>query len=414
MSINEPETLSKYELHLVRPITPTDLAAAFGPDLVFKESDDGSLTFSHPFHTIRIRPLALTDSFLGPERDWSGLWWEEWWDDDLFWEKIMEKMAEDEDFISPLPIPRDVLATFTHPYALELSGWSSAPSGLRSGPDTLVSRVGGLQIDEEAYVALTENTEEWVEKARAQALHDTAHQWEDVPAAHPAEDEEPSVLRRWMTRLVLGMILVGLWALVAWGWAIDSERLMAAGMAFILLIYLLILYPVLEGAGSALKAALLRVLLVGVPEAALCTAAWLAARASHKDLVIQLAVMAISVVLLCWLPVEVYLRLERGEPAGRRVSWHRLERSLRREIRRLERSRRREMRRSRRGPGQVGEQVLVLPVVVVEHQGMRSVRRSRRSRPCLLVAGTRGVRLRTAGRFWSRTVLEAPVNRLSL
>ncbi|WP_454931972.1 hypothetical protein [Actinomyces oricola] len=396
MIINEPETLSKYELHLVRPITPTDLAAAFGPDLVFKESDDGSLTFSLPFHTIRIRPLALTDSFLGPERDWSGLWWEEWWDDDLFWEKIMEKMAEDEDFISPLPIPRDVLATFTHPYALELSGWSSAPSGLRSGPDTLVSRVGGLQIDEEAYVALTENTEEWVEKARAQAEHDTALQWEDVPAAHPAEDEEPSVLRRWMTRLVLGVILVGPWALVAWGWAIDSERLMAAGMAFILIIYLLILYLVLEGAGSALKAALLRVLLVGVPEAALCTAAWLAARANHKDLVIQFAGMAI-LLLFFWVLFDVLLHLESD------VGW-----------RRLERSRRREIHRSGQGPGQVGGQVVVLPVVAVEHRGMRSVRRSRRSRPCLLVADAQGVRLRTAGRFWSRTVLETPVNRLSL
>lgn len=421
MIINPPKIV-EYELHLARPITPTDLAAAFGPDLVFEESpDDGSLTFSHPFHTIRIRPLDPADSFLGPKRDWSGLWWEEWWDDELYWEKIMEKMREDEDFTPPLPIPRDVLATFTHPYTLEMSGWSSAPSGLSSGPDTLVSRVGGLQIDEEAYVVLTENTKEWVEKARAQAEHDTAQQWEDAPAARPAEDDEPSVLRRWMTRLVLGMILVvllvGPWALVAWGWAIDSERLMTVGMAFILLIYMFILYLVLEEAGSARMAVLLRVLLVGVPEAALCTAVWLAARAGNMHLMAYFAAMAILVLLLCWLPVEVGLRLEpdeTGAPAGRRISWRRLERSLRRETRRLERSRRREMRRSGQGPGQVGEQVLVLPVVAVGRRRMRSMRRSRRSRPCLLVANAQGVRLRTAGRFRSRTVLETPVNRLSL
>lgn len=399
MIVNEPEILSEYELHLVRPITPIDLAAAFGPDLVFEESpDDGSLTFSHPLHTIRIRPLALDDSLLGPRRDWSGLWWEDWWDDEAYWETIMETMQEDEDFTPPLPIPRDVLATFTHSYVLEMSNWYSAPSGLQDGLDTLVFRVGGLLIDnEEGRVVLTENTEEWVKKARAQALHDTAHQWEDAPVARPVEDGEPSVLRRWMTRLVLGMILVlllvGPWALVAWGWAVASERLMVVGGAFILLAYMFILILVLGEAGSVLKAVLLRVLFVGVPEAALCTAAWLAARASDMDLMAYFAAMA-TLLLIFWVFTDVLLHLESD------VGW-----------RRLERSRRREVHRSGQGPGQIDERVLVLPVISVDHRVTRSVRRSR---PCLLVADAQGVRLRTAGRFRSRTVLETPVNRLSL
>lgn len=395
MIINQPE-ITGHELHLARPITPTDLAAAFGPDLVFEESsDDGSFTFPHPLHAIRIYPLALDDSLLGPRRDWSGLWWEDWWDDELYWETIMEKMQEDEDFTPPLPIPRDVLATFTHSYTLELSGWSSAPSGLQDGLDTLVSRVGGLQINDESRVLRPKNNEEWVEKARARALRDTAHQWEDAPAAHPAEDEEPSVLRRWRTRLILGMILVvllvGPWALAAWGWAIDSERLMTVGMAFFLIIHMFILYPVLEDAGSVLKAVLLRVLLVGVPEAALCTAAWLAARASDMDLMAYFVATAFLLTLV-WVFIEVLLRPD--------VSW-----------RRLERSRRREVHRSGQGPGQIDERVVVLPVTAVNHRVTRSVRRSR---PGLLVADAQGVRLRTAGRFRSRTVLETPVNRLSL
>ncbi|CAM2917638.1 hypothetical protein ACSL103130_06980 [Actinomyces slackii] len=402
MIVNEPEILSEYELHLVRPITLTDLAVAFGPDLVFEESpDDGSLTFSHPLHTIRIHPLALDDSLLGPRRDWSGLWWEDWWDDEAYWETIMETMQEDADVTPPLPIPRDVLATFTHSYVLEMSNWYSAPSGLQDGLDTLVSRVGGLLIDnEEGRVVLTENTEEWVKKARAQAWHDTAHQWEDAPVARPVEDEAPSALRRWMTRLALGMILVlllvGPWALVAWGWAVASERLMNAGAAFILLTYMFILILVLGEAGSVLKAVLLRVLLVGVPEAALCTAAWLAARASDMDLLAYFAAMA-TLLLISWVFIDVLLHLESD------VGW-----------RRLERSRRREMRRSGQDSGQIGERVLVLPVVAVEPRGISGARRSSRGRPCLLVAGARGVQLRTAGRLRSRTVLEAPVSRLSL
>lgn len=43
-------------------------------------------------------------------------------------------MEADGDFTPPPPIAPDVLATFIHPYALELSHWSSAPPGTAQRP----------------------------------------------------------------------------------------------------------------------------------------------------------------------------------------------------------------------------------------------------------------------------------------
>ncbi|MCZ0857762.1 hypothetical protein [Actinomyces israelii] len=63
---------TRHELLLARPITRADLAAAFGPDIVFGESPDGGdFTFFHPFHSIRIRRRPPTD-IPGPQRSGTG------------------------------------------------------------------------------------------------------------------------------------------------------------------------------------------------------------------------------------------------------------------------------------------------------------------------------------------------------
>lgn len=121
-----PEAETRHELRLARPITRADLTAAFGPDIVFEESPDGGdLLFSHPFHSVRIHRRPLTDGPEPPE-EWD---WELWWDKETW-----EKTEADGDFTPPPPIAPEVLATFIHPYALELSHWSSAPPGTAQRP----------------------------------------------------------------------------------------------------------------------------------------------------------------------------------------------------------------------------------------------------------------------------------------
>ena len=151
-----PEAETRHELRLARPIARADLVAAFGPDIVFGESPDGGdFLFLHPFHSIRIRRRPPTDGPVTPE-EWD---WELWWD-----EEVWEKIEADGDFTPPPPIAPDVLATFTHLYSLELSHWSSAPLGLRSGLASLISRIGGIRIDEYCYVRRPAK-EEWAEEA---------------------------------------------------------------------------------------------------------------------------------------------------------------------------------------------------------------------------------------------------------
>lgn len=274
-----PEAETRHELRLARPITRADLTAAFGPDIVFEESPDGGdFLFSHPFHSIRIRRRPPTDGPEPPE-EWD---WELWWDEET-WQKI----KADGDFTPPPPIAPDVLATFTHPYTLELSHWSSAPLGLRSGLDSLISRIGGIRIDEYCCVQRPAK-EEWVEEAGVQ----------DPPgapatAALPAEDQGPSASRRWRRRLVLGAVLTALlaspWALAAWGWSIANENLMAFGMALFIIIHLLILILVPRWVESTRTTVLLFAFFFAAPEAALCSAAWLAARAGDMDLMAYFA-----------------------------------------------------------------------------------------------------------------------------
>ena len=269
-----PEAETRHELRLARPITRADLTAAFGPDIVFEESPDGGdLLFSHPFHSVRIRRRPPTDSPETPE-EWD---WELWWDEET-WQKI----KADGDFTPRPPIAPDVLATFTHPYTLELSHWSSAPLGLRSGLDSLISRIGGIRIDEYCYVRRPAK-EEWAEEAGRGNRPDDTPQPEDPPAALPAEDQGPSASRRWRRRLVLGAVLTALlaspWALAAWGWSIANENLMAFGMALFIIIHLLVLILVPRWVESTRTTVLLFAFFFAVPEAALCSAAWLAAQA---------------------------------------------------------------------------------------------------------------------------------------
>lgn len=402
---------TRHELLLARPITRADLAAAFGPDIVFGESPDGGdFTFFHPFHSIRIRRRPPTD-IPGPPEEWD---WELWWDEEM-WEKI----EADGDFAPPPPIAPEVLATFTHPYTLELSHWSSAPLGLRSGLDSLISRIGGVRIDEYCCVQRPAK-EEWAEEAgvqdppggSAQDRPDDTPQPEDPPdapatAALPVEGQEPSAPRRWRRRLVLGAVLTALlaspWALAAWGWSIANENLMAFGMALFVIIHLLVLILVPRWVESTRTTVLLFAFFFAVPEAALSAAAWLAARAGDMDLMAYFAAGAF-VLPVTWALTELLLRRmdrgERGERDGRRVSW-----------RGLERARQRELRRAGRGPDGPGGQAVVLAVAVVEY---RSIRRVRRRTPYLLIADARGAQMRPAGRLQRRRVLRTIVNRLSL
>ena len=385
-----PEAETRHELRLARPITRADLTAAFGPDIVFEESPDGDdLLFSHPFHSVRIRRRPLTDGPEPPE-EWD---WELWWD-----EETWEKMEADGDFTPPPPIAPDVLATFIHPYALELSHWSSAPLGLRSGLDSLISRIGGVRIDEYCCVQRPAR-EEWAEEAGVQ----------DPPgapatAALPAEGQGPSASRRWRRRLVLGAVLTALlaspWALAAWGWSIANENLMVFGMALLIIIHLLILILVPRWVESTRTTVLLFAFFFVVPEAALCSAAWLATQAGDTDLMAYFAAGAFLLPVI-WALTELLPRLmERGERDGRRVSW-----------RGLERARQRELRRAGRGPDGPGWQAVVLAVAVVECRGIRRVRRRT---PYLLLADARGAQMRPAGRLRRRRVLRAVVSRLSL
>lgn len=264
-----PEAETRHELRLARPITRADLTAAFGPDIVFEESPDGGdLLFSHPFHSVRIRRRPPTDSPETPE-EWD---WELWWDEET-WQKI----KADGDFTPRPPIAPDVLATFTHPYTLELSHWSSAPLGLRSGLDSLISRIGGIRVDEYCCVQRPAK-EEWAEEAGVQDPTGAP-----VTATLPAEDQGPSASRRWRRGLVLGAVLTALlaspWALAAWGWSIANENLMAFGMALFAIIHLLILILVPRWVESTRTTVLLFAFFFAVPEAALCSAAWLAAQA---------------------------------------------------------------------------------------------------------------------------------------
>ena len=393
-----PEAETRHELRLARPIARADLVAAFGPGIVFGESPDGGdFLFLHPFHSIRIRRRPPTDGLEPPEeRDW-----EMWWDEET-WEKI----EADGDFTPPPPIAPDVLATFTHLYSLELSHWSSAPLGLRSGLDSLISRIGGIRIDEYCYVRRPAK-EEWAEEAGRGNRPDDTPQPEDPPAALPAEDQGPSASRRWRRRLVLGAVLTALlaspWALAAWGWSIANENLMAFGMALFAIIHLLILILVPRWVESTRTTVLLFAFFFAVPEAALCSAAWLAAQAGGTDLMACFAAAAFLLPVI-WAPVELFQRrLERGEHderPGRRASW-----------RRLERGRQRELRRAGRGSDGPGGRAVVLPVAVVDCRGIRRVRRRT---SYLLAAGARGVQMRSAGRLWRRTVLRIVVGRLSL
>ena len=294
-----------------------------------------------------------------------------------------------------------MLATFIHPYALELSHWSSAPLGLRSGLDSLISRIGGIRIDEDCCVRRPAR-EEWAEEAGVQ----------DPPgapatAALPAEGQGPSASRRWRRRLVLGAVLTALlaspWALAAWGWSIANENLMAFGMALFVIIHLLVLILVPRWVESTRTTVLLFAFFFAVPEAALSAAAWLAARAGDMDLMAYFAAGAF-VLPVTWALTELLLRRmdrgERGERDGRRVSW-----------RGLERARQRELRRAGRGPDGPGGQAVVLAVAVVEYRGIRRVRRRT---PYLLLADARGAQMRPAGRLRRRRVLRTIVNRLSL
>ena len=391
-----PEAETRHELRLARPITRADLTAAFGPDIVFEESPDGDdLLFSHPFHSVRIRRRPLTDGPEPPEEwDWELRWDEETW----------EKIEADGDFTPPPPIAPDVLATFIHPYALELSHWSSAPLGLRSGLDSLISRIGGIRVDEYCCVQRPAK-EEWAEEAGVQ----------DPPgapatAALPAEGQGPSASRRWRRRLVLGAVLTALlaspWALAAWGWSIANENLMVFGMALLIVTHLLVLILIPRWVESTLTTVLLLAFFFAVPEAALCSAAWLAAQAGDADLMAYFAAGAFLLPVI-WALTELLPRLmergehdERGERDGRRVSW-----------RGLERARQRELRRAGRGPDGPGGQAVVLAVAVVECRGIRRVRRRT---PYLLLADARGAQMRPAGRLRRRRVLRAVVSRLSL
>ncbi|MCZ0857763.1 hypothetical protein OHJ16_06865 [Actinomyces israelii] len=327
---------------------------------------------------------------------------------------MWEKIEADGDFAPPPPIAPEVLATFTHPYTLELSHWSSAPLGLRSGLDSLISRIGGVRIDEYCCVQRPAK-EEWAEEAgvqdppggSAQDRPDGAPRPESPPAALPAEDQGPSASSRWRRRLVLGAVLTALlaspWALAAWGWSIANENLMAFGMALFIIIHLLVLILVPRWVENTRTTVLLFAFFFAVPEAALSVAAWLAAQAGDMDLMAYFAAGAFLLPVI-WAPTELLLRRmdrgERGERDGRRVSW-----------RRLERGRQRELRRAGRGPDGTGGQVVVLPVAVVECRGIRRVRRRT---PYLLLADARGAQMRPAGRLRRRRVLRAVVSRLSL